>query len=155
MTKKSKKSRAQAKFWFAVKSLYRSEIAGEPRVVDEDYDPDGALIEERVVLVRARSGAAALSKGEAEADKYSASLAHVNPYGQKVTWRRVDVIEAYELFDAPANMNEVWSSMSVVPSVTTDTELEDRRFGADEPDDALHLRKKYLDRDLAGDVGLK
>ena len=37
---------------------------------------------------------------------------------------------------------------------TTDDELEDRRFGADEPEDepedALHLRKKYLDRELSG-----
>jgi hypothetical protein len=44
----------------------------------------------RVVLVRARSGVAALRKGEAEADEYCFRLVHVNPYGQIVTWRRVD-----------------------------------------------------------------
>ena len=40
---------------YAVKSLFRVEVVGEPTGADDDYDPDGMLIEERVVLLMARS----------------------------------------------------------------------------------------------------
>jgi hypothetical protein len=148
-----KKTRAGKKFWFAVKSLYRSEIVGDPRVVDEDYDPDGTLVEERVILVRAGSHEKALQKAEAEAERYRTE--HVNPYGQLVTWRRSEFLDSFQLFDKPADGREVWSMMTVVPSATTDEDLASQRFGPVESKKSLRRRKKFLNREFSGDVGLE
>jgi len=150
MTKKSSNANGRKKAWFAVKSLYRSEVVGEPRVIDEDYDPDGTLVEERVVLVRAASHRKALRKAEAEAERYP--VQHVNPYGQLVVWRRAEVLSSFELFGAPGDGREVWSMMTVVPSATTDEELALQRFGPLESKKSLSRRKKFLNREFSGDV---
>ncbi|HEX7492150.1 MAG TPA: DUF4288 domain-containing protein [Candidatus Limnocylindrales bacterium] len=148
-----KKARAAKKSWFAVKSLYRSEIVGDPRVVDEDYDPDGTLVEERVIIVRAGSHEKALQKAEVEAERYRGE--HVNPYGQLVVWRRAEFLDSFRLFDKPADGREVWSMMTVVPSATTDEELAIQRFGPIESKKSLRRRKKFLNREFSGDVGLE
>jgi hypothetical protein len=153
MSKKGGKARASKKAWFAVKSLYRSEIVGEPRVVDEDYDPDGTLVEERVILVRATSHQKALRKAEVEAERYPSQ--HINPYGQLVVWRRAEFLDSFQLFDKPADGREVWSMMTVVSSAMTDEELAMRRFGPLESKKSLRRRKKYLNREFSGDVGLE
>src|ERR1035437_29821 len=150
MSKKSGKARASKKAWFAVKSLYRSEIVGEPRVVDEDYDPDGTLVEERVILVRAASHQKALQKAEIEAERYPGQ--HVNPYGQLVVWRRAEFLDSFQLFDKPADGREVWSMMTVVSSVTKDEDLAVQRFGPLESKKSLRRRKKFLNREFSGDV---
>ena len=149
MTKKSSKSSGK-KAWFAVRSLYRSEVVGEPRVVDEDYDPDGTLVEERIVLVRAGSHQKALQKAEAEADRYPGQ--HINPYGQLVVWRRAEFLDSFQLFDTPGDGREVWSMMTVVPSAKTDDELAIQRFGPIESKKTLRRRKKFLNREFSGDV---
>lgn len=153
MSRKTKRARGRKKAWFAVKSLFRTEISDPPRAMDGDYDPDGALVEERVVLVRARSHAKALRRAEREADKYSRPMQHVNAYGQRVVWRRVKVLSSYELFEKPRDGREVWSLTSVVPSATTDQELEIQRFGPDDTKESLRRRKKFLDLEFVGDVG--
>lgn len=137
--------------WFGIKSLFRTSITGAPSVRDEDYDSEGTLVEERVVLVRARSASEAIAKGEAEARAYCRGY-HINPYGQRVTLRRLKVIESFELYDPPVNMSEIWSSTSVIQSSVTDHDLVDQRFGPDEPQQALSLRKKYLNRRFSGVV---
>jgi len=43
-----------------------SEVKGDPVALDECYDPEGTLLEERVILVRARSHEEAISKAEHE-----------------------------------------------------------------------------------------
>jgi hypothetical protein len=148
-----KKTRAGKKSWFAVKSLYRSEIVGDPRVVDEDYDPDGTLVEERVILVRADSHKKALQKAEAEAERYPSQ--HINPYGQLVVWRRSELLDSFQLFDKPGDGREVWSTMTVVPSAVTDEDLAIQRFGPIESKDSLRRRKKFLNREFSGDAGLE
>ena len=155
MTKKTKKSRGPKKAWFAVKSLFRSEIEGEPRVVDADYDPDGALVEERVLLVRAGSHRQALRKAETEADKYCLPLEHITPYGQRVSWRRLGVLNSFKLFDKPGDGREAWSLTTVVPAALTDQELELQRFGPKESKATLRRRMKYLDHEFIGEVGLE
>jgi hypothetical protein len=80
-------------------------------------------------------------------------MRHVNPYGQRVVWRRVKALDLYELFEKPGDGREVWSRMTVLPSTTTDEELALQRFGPDDSKDSLRRRKKFLDREFAGDVG--
>ena len=154
MSKNSNKAARRKKAWFAVKSLFRTEVTGQPRAIDEDYDPDGALVEERVILVRAVSHRRALRTAETEADKYCRPPKHVNPYGQQVVWRRVKVLCTFKLFEKPRDGREVWSLTSLMPSATTDQELEIHRFGPDDSKDTLRRRKKFFDRTFAGDVGL-
>ncbi len=79
--------------WFAVKTVYRSTAIGKPRVTDGDYDPDGTLVEERVVLLRARDHEDAIRKSEKDAKQY-AKETHTNPYGQSVVTRCLKAIES-------------------------------------------------------------
>ena len=134
----------QRKKWFAAKSLYRSEISDAPQQTDAEYDPDSDLIEERVVLVRARSAKKAVKIAAIEAAEYVAANAYLNPYGQAVTWRQLDVLEVFQPFDAPGSGREVWSSMSRLPSELSDTQLIRMRFGPDESEEDLRLRKKFV-----------
>jgi hypothetical protein len=136
------------KRWYAVKSLLRVEAFGDPVGADDDYDPEGTLIEERVVLIRARSFEDALRRGEKEADAYAAG-AHVNPYGQVVRFRRLSIVEAAFVFPLDEKTPEVWSSTSVIPASVTDAELAVMRFGPSEGEDATRRRRKYWNAELA------
>jgi len=142
------------KRWFAVKSLCRVEVFGEPVGADEAYDPDGTLIEERVVLLRARSLDDALRKGEKEADDYALDD-HVNPYGQTVRSRRIRILEASYVSPLDENMPEVWSSTSVIPASVSDADLVLQRFGPPESEDAVRFRRKYIDAALELPAGPK
>lgn len=65
-------------------------------------------------LVRARSIDEAIRKGECEAHKYAAEASHRNPYGQRVKRRYLNDCDAFELWDDPANGDEVFSTTEVV-----------------------------------------
>jgi len=135
--------------WFSAKTLYRVEVKGDPVALDECYDPEGTLLEERVILVRARSHEEAISKAEHEAEEY-ASASHFNPYGQEVIQRVLSCVETFELYDDPANRVEVWSSTSVISSSITDEDIITHRFGPAE--DNRSKRKKYLNQEFSGQV---
>jgi hypothetical protein len=89
--------------WFGVKTIYRTSIRGKPTFVDEYYDADGTLVEERVVLVRARNHDEAIRRAEREAGTYAADTYYRNRFGQVVSLRRLNGIESFELFDDPEN----------------------------------------------------
>ena len=137
--------------WFAVKTVYRSTAIGKPRVTDGDYDPDGTLVEERVVLLRARDHEDAIRKSEKDATQY-AKETHTNPYGQSVVTRCLKAIESFELFDDPAEGTEAWSSTRVVPKSIPDSQIVDAVFGGLETKAQLKRRKKYLNREFSGEV---
>src|SRR6266850_4015863 len=82
--------------WFGVKTLYRIEPVGRPLGRDRVYSKDMTMVEERVVIVKARSGDEATRIGEAEARRYS-RRSHRNPYGQRVRTRRLGCTEAYDI----------------------------------------------------------
>ncbi len=132
------------KNWFAVKSLYRTVVTEPPKVTDADYDPASDLIEERVVLIRARTADKALRLARREANRYAKEDVRTNPYGQQVVTRRLEILESCWLSDSPGDRREIWSSMSRMPSELTDAQLITMRFGPDEGDESLRLRKKFL-----------
>ena len=140
------------KRWFGVKSLFRLEVSGEPRATDELYQPGGTLIEERVVIVRAKTPKRALRKGEREADRYCRDFVHLNPYGQLVVGRRVEALVAFEMFQKPKQLREVWSSNWVVPTAMTDRELAERLFGPEQTSESIDRRKIFLDQMFSGHV---
>ncbi len=137
--------------WFGVKTLYRTIVRGKPSVTDAAYDASGSLVEERVVILRARSHEEAHRRARAEATLYAKDT-HVNPYGQRVQARRLEISDSFELFDPPGNLVEVYSSAYVIPASVTDSQLMARALGPDESPAQRKRRKKYLNRTFSGVV---
>jgi hypothetical protein len=115
-------------------------------------------VEERVVLLRARSFDEALRKGESEAKAYAkayqldsigrrpATLR--NPYGQPLLARYLGAIDVYEMSEPPNAGVEVFSSTSLISSVMSDRALVDARFG--EKEGHRGARTKFLNGQLSG-----
>ena len=135
--------------WFGVKSLYRSFASGRPLALDSRFDPNITMVEERVVLFKARSFEEAIRSAEAEARKY-AKARHVNPYGQQVRVRYLRAVDAFELFDSPKHCGEVFSTTELVPNRVADSVVVDRRIGPAESKAESRKRRNLLNRDLAG-----
>ncbi len=129
--------------WYGVKTLYRTRAIGKPRVVDRNYDAEGTLVEERVVLIRARNFDEAFAKAEAEAKEYAAIPHGGNQYGQRVVSRYLSACEAFELFDPPAAGREVYSCTRVVPAGVSDAAVARQMIGS-EPR-PVRMRRKFLD----------
>jgi hypothetical protein len=129
--------------WYAVKTLYRTSARGRPVRRDAHYDPRAALIEERVVLVKARSFQEAIRKGEKEARAYVRGLTYRNPYGQHVTTKYLESCDVFRLFKAPANGCEVYSRMAIVRTGASATRMIDTLLGADEPRGGDRRRRKF------------
>jgi len=136
-----------ALIWYGVKTLFRTRATGRPRDVDSAFDPSIDLIEERVVLFRAKGFDDAIARAENEARCYAADT-HRNPYGQKVVTQYLGACDAFELFDSPAVGVEVFSSTTLVPSTDRRRALVDRWFGAPEHS-ADKRRRKFQNRDFS------
>ena|SRR5215203_2537772 len=133
--------------WYGVKTAFRTSASGRPASVDADFDSDATLVEERIVLVRARTPNEAIAKGEAEANKYVTET-YRNAYGQTVLSRYLGAIDAFELFDDPAAGEEVFSSTEIISSKLSDKDVIERYFGKAEPRSTFSRRKKFLNCDL-------
>ncbi len=118
--------------WYGVKTLYRWEAIGETSHTDEDFDVDGTLLEERVVLIRATSLDKAIEKAEREAIEYSEQN-YKNYYGQTVRTRYLGCCDAYDIGeDSIEDGVEVFSSRENVRDAVADSVLIDNRLGREE-----------------------
>lgn len=126
--------------WFGVKTVYRLEASGEPEGIDRGFARDVSLVEERVVLVRARSLREAIRKAGREARAYVSQPSHRNPYGQRVRWRLLKYCDAYRLFEDPRSGAEVFSATEVVASAESDQRVLDRFIGFNESPRDLRRR---------------
>ena len=131
--------------WYGVKTIYRTTVRGIPRRVDSVFDPKATLIEERVVVFRARSFDEAIERAEAEARRY-AGVKHRNAYGQTVKQRYLGACDAFEMFDSPGPSREVYSQTEVLPESISDTEVLKRRLGNERR--RSKVRKKFLNAEL-------
>ena len=52
--------------WYGIRSLYRWAAVGRPKNPDESYVKDATLVEERIVLIKARSDEEAMRKAKKE-----------------------------------------------------------------------------------------
>jgi hypothetical protein len=138
--------------WYGVKTIYRTTAQGKPTQTDKYFDPAASLVEERVVLVRARSFDEALAKGEKEARAYAAAGDIRNRYGQRVKQRYLGVADAYEMFDAPGNQVEVYSKTEIVRTSVPDAEVCANRTTRERTRDRWR-RTKFLNREFSGSVG--
>jgi hypothetical protein len=113
-------------------TVYRSVPAGRPQGTDGDYSANMTPVEDRVVLVRARSFKEAIHKGESEAKAYAVGAPYRIPYGQPVQKRYPGNCDAYELFDEPGSSIEIFSSTEVVAKTESDSRVMDRFIGSKE-----------------------
>ena len=139
--------------WYGVKTLYRWKSAGRPRAVDEHFANSVSLLEERVVLVRARSFDEAIARAEKEARKY-ARTSHRNPYGQWVRTKYLQACDAFEILEEPGVGTEVFSTTEIIQRRTSDRSLVDARLGKDEKRPSP-LRRNFLNAEFFGRVKTK
>lgn len=118
--------------WYGVRSLYRLIALGGPKKPDLNYIPGATLVEERIVLVKARSDHEALRKAEKEAKMYARSIQHINSYGQKVRARILKALDAYELVSPPGSGVEVFSATEEIDTTVSDEQICDRPIGLGE-----------------------
>lgn len=130
--------------WFGVRTLYRTRLVGRPRSPDSDYHPGYALIEERVVLFRAKSGSDAIAKAEREAKRYAAN-GSTNVYGQKLVVSYLGTATAYEMDRPPRNAEEIYSDTEIVSSTVTARSIVLRRCGKDDKALRYRLAAMFID----------
>jgi hypothetical protein len=131
--------------WFGVRTVYRIDARGRPVGRDELYSPATTLVEERVVVLKARSFQEAIHKAEVDARRYVADCRHRNPYGQLVRARYVGYCEAYRADRRIASGAEVFSTSEVVPRRVSDKAVLRRLFGSHESSRATAERRNILD----------
>jgi len=133
--------------WYGVKTVFRTETKGRPTSVDSLYDADATLVEERILLIRARSFDDAIAKAESEAKLYEVDT-HSNFYGQTVKTRYLNACDAFELFDEPGSNVEIYSATELVPKSVSDCKVVDQHLGRKETKIARQTRKKFLNAHL-------
>ena len=134
--------------WYGVKTLTRWEAIGKPKSIDENYDEDATLLEERVVLIKARNLDEAIKKGEKEAKRNLSE--YENFYGQKVKLRYLESCDAFELFEEPnENGVEVFSLIETASKKIKDSALVDNKFGKNQsPESFARKRGKFWNAEL-------
>lgn len=133
--------------WFSAKTVYRTTTRGRAKQIDATYIPRNSLVEERVIVLQARSFDEALRRAEAEARTYVHQLkGRRNRYGQKIVTRYLGDIEVYEMFDPPCSMMEVYSSMYTISGDVRDSTIADNHFGPRAP---LVERDQFLEREVS------
>lgn len=128
--------------WFSVRTVYQYIASGRPKRGFSIYSQAAVMIEERVVLFRAKSEASAIAFAEEEAKEY-ASDSYVNPFGQKVIIRYVGCGGAFQLFDAPSDGIEVHSSTEIQNPGQTLKELKTCKFGKTHGKREAKMRLKF------------
>lgn len=117
--------------WFGVKTLYRTTAKGRVRERDRNFDADAVLIEERVVIFRARSFAEAIRKAEREA-LASTKTSWTSPYGQRVETEYLGACDAFEMFEAPRDGAEVFSRVETSSSKRSKRDIVYALLGPEE-----------------------
>lgn len=131
--------------WYGVKTLYRTSVRGRAVRKDKHFEEDVSLVEERVVLVKARSFDEAIRRGEAEAIAYAASLpSYANRYGQPVKTRYLEACDAFRLFDQPGHAREVYSRTEVMGVNVSDAAIIDQLLGTDEGERSGARREMFV-----------
>jgi len=133
--------------WYSVKTVYRSRCLGKASRT-RDTVPS-TVVEERVLIFRARNFAEAIKKAEKEATEYC-KLVYANPMGQKVKTKYLGACDAFVLRDPPSNGAEVYSGMKAVDPGISDSRLVEDTFGNER---AYQKTKRFfLNREFSGDT---
>ena len=136
---------------FGVKTVYRTEARSRARRKDAQYDPSTTLVEERVVIVRARNLEEAIRRAEAEARTYVRGMSFRNVYGERVRPRYMGACDAFKLFDKPEVGAEVFSATRLVPRRTRDRTVLNQIIGPPETQHTARRRWRFVDHSLTRD----
>ena len=120
--------------WYGVLTFYRWDVA-EAEVKNPT---DKALLETRVVIVRATDDAEAVEKAKKEAADYCRD-GFVNLLGERITIKHLGVWSRHEFFEEPSDLVEVFST----------TEIADRS----KPVESLAIEKLGLGAGPGGHTG--
>ena len=131
--------------WFGAKTLYRTAADGRAMGKDKYFSKSATVVEERVVVFKARSAAEAIRKAEAEAKSYAHADRHRNPYGQQVRTRYLGWYDVYLIDEPPVDGAEVFSAMQAVSRRVSDRAVVNRAMGANETKQALASRRNVMD----------
>jgi hypothetical protein len=136
--------------WYGVQSLYRFVALGAPKNPDASFVPDATLVEERIVLIKARCDKEALKKAKEEGRNYTGSTRFTNGYGQKVRVRMLKALEAYELDSFPREGEELFSAMEEIDASIPDERICERPIGSGESlyRNDLWRRYKFIDENV-------
>lgn len=137
--------------FYTVKTIFRITAVGRPNATDMRYRKNLDMIEERIVIIKARSFDEAIKKGEIEARKYASSSPPINPYGQKIIQRYIGSIDVFEPFEDFKENKEIYSSTQLIPATWTNKTVADRILGPQYKNER-QLRTKFLNREFSGVV---
>lgn len=134
--------------WFSVKTLFRSGVDGAAGIP--------TLVEERVVLLRARTHDEAIRSAERDAAAY-VGPPFLNSAGQEVRMRYLGACTSYELMDEDASRLggargkiEAFSNTYLTAVDVADEELRARLLGGDIGDEEREQRwRTFVPGDLA------
>ena len=138
---------------YSIKTIYRTKAIGKPDVVDAYYKKNIDMVEERIVVLKARNFDEAIRKGEKEANEYVGGT-HINPYGQKVVQKYIGTIDVFEMFDDLELNAEIYSSTHLIPKDESSKKISDRIMGKEYKNE-LKIRKKFLNREFSGVIRKK
>lgn len=130
--------------WYGVKTLYRWVAVGRPAGKDRLYSASFTLVEERVVLIQARTFDEAIRKAEREAQRYCTHR-YRNPYGQRVKFRALSYVNASIIDSRPGHAAELFSVTEVVPRSVSDRAVAQRLIGRQEPGVVAATRRNIAD----------
>lgn len=133
--------------WYGIKTVYRSEATGMAKSIDAEYSDGATLVEERIVLLRARSFDEAIAKGEKEAKQYAKGT-YRNVYGQTVKARYLKACDAYELYDEPGVLTEAFSTTNIISKEVSDKQVVDQYLGLEEAETTKRQRRKFYNAEF-------
>lgn len=120
--------------WFAVKTLYSITL-------EKTKSP--SMLEERIVIFKAKDIDAAIAKAKEDAKKYS-SYEYKNLAEQSVKTEFLKCFDAYEISDEFKSGAEVFSSNEVIVGKFDRSKIIDNRFGKRHGRKEKSLRKNFF-----------
>ena len=115
--------------YYGVKIIKQILVEGEPDPAKLDDEYEEATLqsfEESVMLVHAQSFDHAYRLAEKISTRYDQP--YENPYGQTVTWKFVEAVDCFELFDQPCHGVEAYSCFHETRIGVTPEEFLDKWF---------------------------
>lgn len=134
--------------WFGVKTLYRAKRIGKPGNIDEHFDKSIKLIEERVIVLKAKSFEDAIEKAEKEAREYVKTRDGCNSYKQAIKWEYVGDCDSFWLYKdmhASDEYKEVYSKTHIFKITESKSNIADRLLGV--MDEDPNIRKNFVKRE--------
>jgi hypothetical protein len=139
--------------YFGVKYLVRAKVLGKPKGVKRTFKSTMDLLEERVLIIRARKVDDAFKKAEREQARYC-RRSYVSTYSQKVVFEPIACFDSFSLSSddlrvriLKGDLAEVYSRTELVRKTEADEMIVNRLFGKKAKNEQAH-RLNFLEKNL-------